>query len=170
MVARITRTTDRGQGSVIGVVLMLGIVVVLVATVGVYTLGFGDQTLETSPQVAMTTDFEDEMDADGQSLTVEFMSGQTLEASNVHFQFEGATTKSGASVEITGDQVGGQAGPMVRAGDTVELGKAEVVEESTGASLGGTDQLDLSDATLLLVWNPPDTDVEHSEVIWQWSA
>lgn len=44
----------RGVSSVIGVILMVAITVILAATVGVYTLGFGENIEEVPPSMSFT--------------------------------------------------------------------------------------------------------------------
>lgn len=44
-----------------------------------------------------------------------------------------------------------------------------VTVDASATGVGGGEYLDLRDATLRLVWNPPDPETDHSEVVWRWS-
>lgn len=170
MVGRTSAGDPRGVSPVIGTVLLVAVVVTLAATVGVYAFGLTDQHSETAPQVAITTTYDERTAGDGQTLTVEFHTGDTLAARNVSFVLTGATavdesTGSEDGVELEDDVIGSQAGSEVAAGEEV------VIDQSVIDHAFDSDEyLYLGDAELRLVWDPVPEEVDHSEVIWRWDT
>ena len=97
--------SERAVSPVIAVVLLVGITVVLVATVAVTVLGFGDDLDEPGPQVA----FEYDYDGDSDTLTITHQSGDSFEAGDVQIKWGGKTVTwaeiAGASRVSTGSSV-----------------------------------------------------------------
>lgn len=160
------RGVGRGVSPVIGVVLIVAITVLLATTAGYLVFGFSEDTKEAAPQVAVTTTYDQRTSGDGQSLTIEFESGDTLEEKDVEFVLQNAVavdpSGSDSPAEISGTPIQSQAGSRVLAGD-------EIVIDATTTTTGGGEYLDLSDATVRLVWDPASADVQQSETIWRWS-
>jgi flagellin-like protein len=155
---------DRAVSPVIGVVLLVAIVVILAATVSVYALQFGDQTQEEAPSVAITAQYSEQTTPAGEYFNITVQSGDRIETRQLSLQLQGAVDSStGDSVEVDegADPLGTQAGTVLSAGDTVSIGANQVT-----LSPGG--HLDLSDAELLLVWNPGEPEREESAIIWRW--
>lgn len=161
--------TDRGVSPVIDVVLMVAITVLLAVSAGYVVFGMADETKETSPQVAITPTYNQTHGGVGPVLELEFVSGDTLEEKNVYFILQDAVVVDRATggetpTEIDGNQIQSQVGSEVTAGATMEI-DASAVDHSFGPD----DYLDLSDATVRLVWDPASEDIQESETIWRWS-
>jgi len=157
---------DRAVSPVIGVVLLVAIVVSLAATVSVYALQFGEQTQESAPSVAITTQYNEQTTPNGEYFNVTVQSGDRIETRQLSLQLQGAVDSStGSSVEVDGSPgpLQSQAGTALTAGDTISIGADQVTPEP---SSGG--HLDLSDAEILLVWNPEEPEREESAIIWRW--
>jgi flagellin-like protein len=155
---------DRGVSPVIGVVLLVAIVVLLAATISVYALQFGDQTQEQAPSVAITAQYSEQTTPSGEYFNVTVQSGDRIETRQLSLQLQGAVDSSGgSSVEIdeSDDPLGTQAGTVLEAGNTISIGAGQVTPSPSG-------HLDLSDAELLLVWNPQEPEREASAIIWRW--
>jgi flagellin-like protein len=155
---------DRGVSPVIGVVLLVAIVVILAATISVYALQFGDQTQEQAPSVAITAQYSEQTTPSGEYFNITVQSGDRIETRQLSLQLQGAVDAStGSSVEIdrSPGPLESQAGTALTAGDTISIGAKQI-----GSSLSG--HLDLSDAELLLVWNPQEPEREASAIIWRW--
>lgn len=166
MVCRSGDGTGRGESSVISVVLLIATVVGVTGTMGVYAFAMTDDTGTIAPQVAFTTTYDDRTSGDGQSLTVEFKSGETLDARNVSFVLQGAVavdpSGSDSPAEISGDPIQTQTGSALSAAD-------EVTIDATTTTVAAGERLDLSEATVRLVWNPESPEIEQTEIIWEWS-
>lgn len=169
MMSRCGRGADRGASPVIGVVLIVAITVVLATTAGYLVFGFSEDTEEPAPQAAITTTYDERTSGDGQSLTIEFESGDTLAEENVKFVLQDAVAVDHSSgsetpTEMDGDQLQSQMGSAVVAGEEMTIDASSTTVDTTN-----DEYLDLSDATVRLVWDPASTDVQQSETIWRWS-
>lgn len=156
---------DRGVNAVIGIILMVAIVVILASVAAVYVLQFGDAGVEDSPRVAITHNYDERMGANGQYLNLTVEAGDRIETEQLHFAATGAVgTGSSGDVSITGDPLATQANTALRAGDEITIG-SEQFDTSAG------ENVDLSDATIRLIWEPPtDGEPEQAQTIWQWEA
>lgn len=155
---------ERGVSPVIGVVLLVAVVVILAATVSVYALQFGDQTQESGPSVAITAEYDSRTAPDGESVHLSVQSGDRIETRQLSLVLGDATDSStGSTVEIadSADPLGTQAGTTLGAGDEFTVNATHVTPTPGG-------HLDLGDAELQLVWNPPDPDTEETAIIWRW--
>lgn len=159
----------RAVSPVIGVVLMVAIVVILAATVGVFVTQFGDDTEEKAPSIGATVEYDQSTSGTGQSITIEPKSGDNIAVSTLTIAVTGAEAVgpggSTSSVEYTGNALS-TVGTELTAGDTLTIDKTHF-EKSGGGSLGTDEHLDLSDATVRLIWEDgPDT----SETIFEWQG
>ena len=99
--------TDRAVSPVIGVVLMVGIVVALGAVVGGAVLGLGVGIGDTAPNAQ----FDASYDAEGETLTVTHVAGDTVDADRLTYtegfdgEFTGEVT-AGDSADFEGDNAG----------------------------------------------------------------
>jgi len=150
---------QRGVSPVVGVVLLIAIVTVLVGVVGVYLLGFTGQTPAQAPQVAVVAEYSDRTTGNGQYLNLSFESGERLDRQNVSLVVTGAADGSGSDVSMTTDPVETQTDTTIAAGTEVSLNASHF----TGAST-----LDLSEATVRLVWNPADDPESETSVVYRW--
>lgn len=75
---------DRALSPVIGVILLVGITVVLVAVVGGLVIGFGDD-IEVAPNVQLSTSF----DTNDHNITISHSSGDNLNPEELEVEYEG---------------------------------------------------------------------------------
>lgn len=163
------RGADRGVSPVIGVVLIVAITVLLATTAGYLVFGFADDTSEKAPQIAITTTYDQRTSGDGQSLEIEFESGDTVAERDAKFVLQDAVTVhrpsgSESSAVIDGNQIQGQVGSEVAAGEEMVVDASSTTVDTTN-----DEYLDLSDATVRLVLDPASPDVQQSETIWRWT-
>ncbi|WP_245180824.1 type IV pilin [Haloarcula amylovorans] len=156
--------TDRGISPVIGVVLVVAMVVVLSATVAVYVLDFGDQRATQAPQMAIVAEYSERTSGNGEYLNLSFESGETLDKQNLSLVVSGARDSGGTAAPLTGDPLGTQAPTRITSGIeiTMHAGHFDAVDPAAG------EHLDLSEATLRLVWKPTDAGDADSYVIYRW--
>ncbi|MCU4802572.1 type IV pilin N-terminal domain-containing protein [Halobacteria archaeon HArc-gm2] len=168
MVRGRVRRETRGVSPVISVVLMVAITVILAATAGYVVFGMADETKAVAPQPAITATYDRTTDGDGQALELVFEGGDTLEEQNVYFVLQGAVavnpSGSNSAAEINGNQIDAQIGSETTAGATMTIDA-----DATTVDTGANEHLDLSDATLRLVWDPASADIQETETIWRWS-
>lgn len=170
MVGRGDYGGERGVSAVISVVLLVAITVLLAATAGYVVFGMADETKEVAPQPAITATYDRTTDGDGQALELVFDGGDTLEEQNVYFDLQGAVVANRSSgtetpTELDGNLIQNQIGSEMSAGATLTVDHATVDE----SPLDSAEYLDLSDATLRLVWDPASADIQETETIWRWS-
>jgi flagellin-like protein len=136
-------TDDRAVSPVIGVILMVAITVILAAVIGTFALGLGT-TQDTAPQSTWEKTYTS---GPPDTLTLTHASGDPMEATrrSVVVSDAGSSgTDPNGKTTITDLGTTG----TVNAGTTVTV-------DSTGLSTTG---LDLSSATVRLVWEDEDTD------------
>lgn len=151
-------TTERAVSPVIGVVLIVAITVILSAVIGTFALGVGESQ-DTAPQSSWKTDYTDDGSADELVLTHD--SGDRMEPSRLSVAASGATCSSGSldspknlesDYGITG---------QVSAGTSVTVDGSELCDE---------EDIDLSSATVRLVWEDEDIDDQADSavlVVWE---
>lgn len=153
---------------VISVVLMVAITVILAATAGYVVFGMADETKAVAPQPAITATYDRTTDGDGQALELVFEGGDTLEEQNVYFVLQGAVAVDDSGTEspteLDGNLIQNQIGSETTAGATMTIDA-----DATTVDTGANEHLDLSDATLRLVWDPASADIQETETIWRWS-
>jgi len=143
---------DEGAVSpVIGVILMVAVTVILSAVIGTFALGLGT-TQDTAPQSTWGTDYSSGGSSD--TLTLSHQSGDPMEADRL-------------SVVITGSAGNDGRYSFSTFGVTSEVSAGtEVKVDSSGV---GSD-LDLSAATVRLVWEDEDTDDQADSatlLVWE---
>jgi len=163
------RRENRGVSPVISVVLLVAITVILAATAGYVVFGMADETKAVAPQPAITATYDRTTDGDGQALELVFEGGDTLEEQNVYFVLQGAVavddSGSESPTELDGNLIQDQIGSETTAGATMTIDQTTVDH----APFDSDEHLDLSDATLRLVWDPSSADIQETETIWRWS-
>jgi len=163
------RRENRGVSPVISVVLLVAITVILAATAGYVVFGMADETKAVAPQPAITATYDRTTDGDGQALELVFEGGDTLEEQNVYFVLQGAVavddSGSESPTELDGNLIQDQIGSETTAGATMTIDQTTVDH----APFDSDELLDLSDATLRLVWDPASADIQETETIWRWS-
>ncbi len=165
---QIDGTGDRGASTVIAVVLMVAITVLLVAVVATFAIGFGDDVQQPGPNVVTTTEYDDRWIANGQYLNVSHEGGKTLDTALLRLDVNGAEaydTASGnrQSATLKDDVIANQTGPEFTASETLVLDRRDFTV--SGSDLTGSQQIDLSDATVRIIYEPPD--VERSTVLYE---
>lgn len=153
---------DRGISPVIGVILLVGMVVILAATIGVYVLGFSDQQPEVAPQIAIVADYDTRTTPDGESLTLAVESGEVVERANLELIVTGAKSSGGSDATLDMDPIQTQAPTQISAG--VEF----TLDATHFTGIGGGEHLDLSEVTVRLVWQQENVDDAETYVIYRW--
>ncbi|WP_336336508.1 type IV pilin N-terminal domain-containing protein [Haloarcula brevis] len=152
----------RGVSPVIGIVLLVGIAAILAATVGAFALGFSDQRPAQAPQVAIVADYSERTTGNGEYLNLTFRSGDTVSRDNLSVAVSGAESSDGSDVAMAADPIQAQVPARITSGTQVTIHRGQF----TG--VGGGEHLDLSDATVRLVWNPADEPTSESYVVYRW--
>lgn len=148
-------TDDRGVSQVIAIVLLVGIAVILVGVTAIYFTSFAEENREPPPNVSPDTEFNNTYAAKGQYLNITHQGGERLDTDRVYFRVQDARVYSGGSVtgeaSYEGNVLKEQAGDEFAVTETVSLNRTAFVD-SSGNPLTGSDYLDLTEATVLLVW------------------
>lgn len=152
----------RGVSPVIGVVLLVGIVAILAATVGVFALGFTDQQPANAPQVAIVADYSERTTGNGEYLNLSFESGKTVYRDNLTVVMSGAKSSDGSDATLNADPIQAQAPTRITSGTKL------TIHQGHFSGIGAGEHLDLSEATLRLVWNPADRPESETYVIYRW--
>lgn len=152
--------TERGVSPVVGVVLVVAVVVVLAATVGAYALDFGDRQPLQPPRTAIVADYGDRTTGNGEYLNLTVESGETLHRENLSIAVTGARDADGDAVSLATGPVAAQAPTRVVSGFTL------VLHAGHFGSVDG--HLDLSDATVRLVWEPNVAAETNAYVVYRW--
>jgi flagellin-like protein len=149
---------DRAVSPVIGVILMVAITVILAAVIGTFVLGLGDQVSQTTPQASFSFDYDRDTTAPIQDeLTVSHNGGDTLEASEVSITISGASPDPGNVNSST------PWGNFSGTGDEVSAGSSVVISNS---SVSTNNELDLSGATVRVVWQAAEGDSSAQLGTW----
>ncbi|MFC7019666.1 MULTISPECIES: type IV pilin N-terminal domain-containing protein [Haloarcula] len=149
---------------VVGVVLMVAIVVVLGAVIGAYVVSFGEQEPTQAPQVAIVAEYSERTDGNGEYLNLSFESGDTLERADLTLVVSDARSSDGGAATLTGDPLGAQAPTRITAGTELSIH----ADHFSGVGAGA--HLDLSEATLRLVWEANTDEETETYVIYRWPA
>ena len=165
---------ERAVSPVIGVILMVAITVILAAVIASMTLGLGDSA-QTAPQAKLDQDYTQNFDnaaSTNDNLALTHQSGATLPADRVKVVVTGArldsdpaaikSTIAGADGEVTWDDLASGSPTEIGAGDSITLDQSdfEVTNSGTG------DNLDLSGATVKLVWTSEDGGTSDTLMTW----
>ncbi|MGB9957940.1 type IV pilin [Haloferax prahovense] len=185
---------DGAVSPVIGVILMVAITVILAAVIGTFVLGLGGQTA-TAPQASFSFDFTDNDqtstdDADVLSITHE--SGTAISSERLTFAVSGATAVDADESTSATLAIAGTSGDTswddlssgtVSAGNTVTLDggdflynldgagagvAADGTNDDSGTADGDEEALDLSGATVRIVWTSESG--ENSATIQTWTG
>jgi len=152
----------RGISTVIGVVLMVAIVVVLAAVVGTFVLNIGQQQPRNAPQVAIVADYSKTTSPNGEYLNLSVGSGDTVQRGELSVTVRDARDSSGNDVSLTGDPIQAQAPTEVRSGTEITINADQF------SGIGPSEHLDLSEATLRIVWEPATGEETNTYVIYRW--
>lgn len=165
------RGQDRGVSNVIGIVLIVAIVTILAAFVGLYVTGFGEELDSSPPQFTPAVTYFDSPPEESHSLEVTHNGGGTFATDNLTVRVTGATIDdpSGGSVdaELTDpDIIASQHGDTFSVENTLVLEEGDF-EKAGGGTIGGSEYLNLSDATVRVVWKPGPED-RRSVIVFEW--
>ena len=145
------RADDSGVSPVIGIVLMVAITVLLAATVAAFVFGFGDSARDAeTPTVALGFDYE-AGGAGHDALVITHQSGTSVDVDYLYVQVDdarcsGSATPPDGRYSVADDF--GLSGNLV-AGMTVTVDETSPVPACSGG------RLDLSGATVRVVWQSP---------------
>lgn len=154
--------SERGVSPVIGVVLIVAIVVVLAATVGAYLVALTDEQPPQAPQTAIVADYSERTTGNGEYLNLSFESGDTLDRAKLSLALSGARNSAGNAAPLTGDPLGTQAPTSITSGVELSIHAGHFNKVSSG------EHLDLSEATLRLVWDPKPSTESRTYVVYRW--
>jgi flagellin-like protein len=138
-------TDDDAVSPVIGVILMVAITVILAAVIGTFVLGLGDQVQSTSPQASFAFDYTD---GTADSLEIVHDGGDSISEDRLTVVISGATGGGTPSATWALTDVGVTDGSDVSAGTVLDVSDANVN--------GGNSDLDLSGASVRVVWSSGD--------------
>jgi len=141
---------EKGVSPVIGVILVVAITVVLAAVVGTFALGLGESQ-DTAPQSSWKTDYTD---GSPDTLELSHESGDAMESDRLFVVVSGASSGNGKTSVDT----------LVTESE-VSSGSTIVIDDT---NFGGS--LDLSGATVRLVWEDEDTDDQADSatlLVWE---
>jgi flagellin-like protein len=147
-------TDENAVSPVIGVILIVAITVILSAIVGSFALGLGESQ-DTAPQSSWKADY-----TSGSSDTLELTheSGDPMEADRLYVVVSGASSGGSPNGRTAVDTLVGES--EVSSGSTVAVN-----DTSFGSNL------DLSGATVRLVWEDEDTDDQaDSATLLKWEG
>lgn len=157
---------DDAVSPVIGVILMVAITVILAAVIASFVLGLGDSASNSTPQASISFDYTQQSSAND-TLHVTHDGGDTIEASQLN------ATVSNADGDSTGAVFGAAAADGnlfgdsgdVNAGSTYNLSESDFHDAGGGPS--SVDQLDLSGATVNVVYTAPSGDTSSTLATWE---
>ena len=158
------RDATRAVSPVIGLILMVAIVVVLATVIGAYFVGFSEQEPTQAPQVAIVADYSERTDGNGEYLNLSFESGDTLERGDLSLVVTDARSSSGDPATLNTGPLAAQAPTRITAGVEISIHAGHF------DGIGSGEHLDLSEATLRLVWQTESFEETESYVIYRWPA
>ncbi|WP_135304106.1 type IV pilin [Haloarcula amylovorans] len=146
---------EQGVSPVIGVILMVAITVILAAVIATFVLGLGENLSSQAPQASFSFDYEQ---SGSDTLTITHDGGDTIDATTLNATISGESV-SGATNDGWGSNSvhGSGDGDLFASGD-VSAGTTDTVtaEDFHDESSVTTDELDLSGATVKVVYSSPD--------------
>ena len=165
------RGQDRGVSNVIGIILIVAIVTILAAFVGVYVTGFGEELESSPPQFTPEVTYFDTPATENHSLEVTHNGGGTFSTDNLTVQVTGATVDDpgGGSVDAElsdPDILATQHGDEFGVENTLVL-DATAFEKANGNAFAGDEYLNLSEATVRVVWKPGPSE-GRSVIVFEW--
>lgn len=154
-----TKPANRGLTPVVGIVLLIGITLLLAATVAAFAVGVEDETVQSQvPTTALG--FEYDMGTGGtDELTIVHKSGDGIEAADLRIDVEDASCPAGNPNDQYDAGELGFTGELT-SGDTI------TVDSSTVPPCSGGD-LDLRSATVRIVWTD---DTGSSAMLQSWTG
>ena len=153
---------EEAVSPVIGVILMVAITVILASVIGTFVLGLGNGLNNNAPSMSFDFNYDDSGTDD--SLDVTFEAGNPVDAERLSLVVTGASVSTNdGTYEFTAaspglDASSGQFG----AGSSVTFDK----------NVGGGSNLDLSSATVKVVWESQNTnpDAQRTATVAVWTG
>jgi len=155
---------EKAVSPVIGVILMVAITVILAAVIGTFVLGLGDQVQQTSPQASFGFDYTPGDSSTSGALDVTHESGDSITASQLSVVLSGASDDTDADVNGKYDWNHF----LDEDADSVSAGSTLTVDDSTVSSGDTNTDLDLSGASVRIVWDSDSGD--SSATLGEWSG
>lgn len=179
MIIRNLLKEDDAVSPVIGVILMVAITVILAAVIGTFVLGLGDKVQTSTPQAKFTFDGTNtsKTNTPGSTLKIIHDGGDSIQASQLNITINGAGVYYDSGTDDTPDtytQAVSFHGDLYSSGE-VNAGTSDTIEGSQFVYDGGTafdtnaDHLDLSHATVNLVWESEDGSSSATLETWEGS-
>jgi len=182
------RVDQRGASSVVGVLLLVGVTVVIAATVASFALLFVEQTQEIPPRGAFEFEYGNATDTTSfrpadptrgsDNLTVVYTHGETIPSSRVNITVSGALSRSQNGQVLTSTLVfepsykgGGNLfsnTDSVTSGDSYVISDDDFTSRNSPSNLGNNAKLDLSEATVRVYWLSEAE--ENSAVLAEWTG
>lgn len=142
--------------------MLVGIAVVLAAVAGAFALGFTDRQPTAAPQVAVVADYDERTTGNGEYLNLTFESGDVIDRETLSVVVTDAASSGAGDATLTGDPIQSQAPASVSAGTEISIHAGQF------SGVGSGEHLDLSDATLRLVWTPANDPDAETYVVYRW--
>lgn len=155
------RRDDRAVSPVIATILMVAIVVILAAVAGAYVLDLGTHSADPAPAVRFDAVYDERTTGNGQYLNVTVSGGERAPTHRLWFVVDGATDGAGTDATLTSEPLD-QVGSELITADTISIDATDF----------DTDPVDLSDATVTLVWDadPDAGEPSQTQAVWTWEA
>jgi flagellin-like protein len=163
-------TDDDAVSPVIGVILMVAITVILAAVIGTFVLGLGDQVSNTSPTASFSFDYSNSSGNPGDTLEVTHDGGDRIDASLVNASVTGADVQD---VDAGNHESANHVGTTFSGASEVSAGTSDTLDINDfnfggGSIATGADHLDLSGATVRVVWS--SSNGGDSATLGKWSG
>jgi flagellin-like protein len=169
-------TDDSAVSPVIGVILMVAVTVILAAVIGSFVLNLGGSLQQSAPQATFSFDYEQNEDG-SDALEITHDAGDTIEGENLNISSTGATDNNNGELNDPSNTQDVYVGKdiftgSITSGTQVTINNTTFKGEEHNDFLddedGGKAALDLSDATVRVVYNSDNG--ENSATLSTWEA
>ena len=162
---------ERAVSNVVAVILLVAITVTLAGLFTGFFLGFDEEVEEPSPAFTATTEYDNTMADDGETLVIKHEGGADVDPEYLTVVVQNARWKDTASgssgdAEYVGDAFGAQMTGNFSAANELALNRTHFEKEGGGALTGDT-YLDLSDATVFVRWEDPSPDTDRTDLLYR---
>lgn len=182
------RTTieERGQSEVVGTLLLVAVVVFLGTVVGAFSFGITEEIGEDNPDAVFAFDYESEPDKHSDDdkyaeeiLKITHTHGDTIRGGELIVRIEdvdardsdsSTTSPVDFSNEVNGEYTWSgamQGSESVSVGDSVRIDQ-DTPYEYQRVSPTGSIELDLSEATVTLIWKPAN--INRAYLLHEWEG
>ncbi len=158
---------DDAVSPVIGVILMVAITVILAAVIASFVLGLGDTAAQSTPTASFTFDYTPDV-SQNDTLHITHDGGDTIEAAQLNATVQNADAESTDPVfgaAAADGQLFTNSGD-VTAGTTYNLSESDF-HDGAGGGADSIDELDLSGATVNVVYTDPSGDTSSTLATWE---